>query len=60
MKARLTHITAKYDGYCGECRAPIARNAVAVYDWKFKRTLCLKCGDYQQTEQAGLDLFSKQ
>lgn len=52
MKARLTRITAKYDGYCGECRKPVARGGPAVYDWARKATLCAACGEHKmkQTE----------
>jgi hypothetical protein len=41
----LTHITAKYDGYCADCRKPVARNGPAVFDWSRKATLCTACGE---------------
>ena len=50
MKARLSHIIAKYDGYCAECRKPVVRNGPAVFDWSRKATLCKACGEFKMKQ----------
>ena len=57
MRERLQPAVARYDGLCPECRRPIVRNAVILYDTKLKRTLCKPCGDALRSQEG--ELFQK-
>ena len=46
----MQEIVARYDGYCADCRKPIARNTPAVYDWSRKAALCKACGDFKMKQ----------